>query len=84
MSREIITLIQDSENKEALEKKLTEDPLAALLVEKIMEVERQTEQMINEYEQFVGKVRDIRSRKPTANVPKTRKVPKDKRKKHHS
>ena len=77
-----MTLIRDSENKEALEKKLTEDPLAALLVEKIMEVERQTEQMLDEYEQFFNNVKDIRSRKPTANVRKTRKVPKDKRKLH--
>ena len=74
-----MTLIEDSENKDALEKKLTEDPLAVLLVEKIMEVERQTEQMLDEYESFVNNVKDIRSRKPTANVRKTRKVHKNKR-----
>ena len=41
LSREIIKLIEDSENKELLEKKLTDDPsLAALIVEKIIEVDR--------------------------------------------
>ena len=40
LSREIIKLIEDSENRESLEKKLTDDPLAALIVEKIMEVDR--------------------------------------------
>ena len=38
--------------------------------------------MIEEYEQFVSKVKNITSHKPTANVCKTRKVPKDNRKRH--
>ena len=40
--------------------------------------------MFDEYEQFVNNVKDIRSRKPTANVRKTRKVPKDNRKKREN